>query len=305
MCGLAEAELTDSGLVRSVPYEKSCVEARRVSALQADEGFVCRVRTGHRPVTRRRSLAVLPEFGTRAIAMFALCVTCTAAVAGPPFLTDDPEPVDLHHAEINLIAQQSRATAGRAGTVSGEVNIGCAAETQCHFAVPVAFDQAAGMPSRAGFGDVEIGVKYRFLDRRDDGWSAAVYPTLLLPTGDAGRGLGNGRAQLLLPLWVQRSFGPWVWDAGIARLINRASGARDSWFTGLLARRSFGDRFSLGAELFHHTATAVGERSTAGFNVGAMVSVSPNHNLLISAGRGVAHVEANRGSIFVGYQLEL
>lgn len=248
---------------------------------------------------------MLPELGTRAIAVFVLGVACTAAVAGPPFLTDDPEPVDLHHAEINLIAQQSRATRGRAGTVSGEVNIGCVAETQCHLAVPVAFDRPAGGPSRAGLGDVEFGVKYRFLNRPDDGWSAAVYPTLVLPTGDADRGLGNSRAQLLLPLWVQRSSGPWNWDAGIAHLINHAPGARDSWFTGLLARRSFGDRFSLGAELFRRTATAVDERSTAGFTVGAIVSVSPHQNLLISAGRGVTHVEANRGLLFVAYQLEL
>jgi hypothetical protein len=263
------------------------------------------VRTGHHPVTRRRSLAILPELGKRASVIFALGVSCTAAIAGPPFLTDDPDPVGLHHVEINLITQQTRANAGRAGTVSGEVNIGCAAETQCHLAVPAAFDHPAGGPSQAGLGDGEIGVKYRFLNRPNDGWSAAVYPTLVLPTGDAGRGLGSGRAQLLLPLWVQRSSGPWSWDAGIARLINRAPSARDSWFTGLLARRSFGDRFSLGAELFRRTATTLGEAPTAGFNVGAIVSVSTHQNLLISAGRGVTHVETNRGSIFVAYQQEL
>lgn len=113
------------------------------------------------------------------------------------------------------------------GTVSGEVNVGSAAETQCHFAAPAAFDYPAGGTSRAGLGDVELGVKYRFLDRHEVGWSAAVYPTLVLPTGDASRGLGNGRAQCLLPLWVQRSSGEWSWDAGIARLIDRAPKARD------------------------------------------------------------------------------
>jgi hypothetical protein len=241
----------------------------------------------------------------RAIAMFVLGVACNAAMAGPPFLTDDPEPVDLHHVEINAIAQQTRAATGRAGNVFGEVNIGCAAETQCHVAVPVAFDRPAGGSPSAGLGDAEVGVKYRFLNRPDDGWSAAVYPTLVLPTGDASRGLGNGRAELLLPLWVQRSSGPWSWDAGIAWTLNRAPGARDSWFNGLLARRSFGDRLSIGAELFHRTSSAVGEPSTTGFNLGAIVNVSPSQNLLISAGRGSTHVETNRFSMFLAYQLEL
>lgn len=253
----------------------------------------------------RRGLEMTLELGIRAITMFVLGVACTAAGAGPPFSTDDPEPVDLHHVEINLIGQQTHAVSGRAGSVSGEVNVGCAAETQCHVAVPVAFDHPGGGPSRAGLGDVEFGVKYRFLNRTGDGWSAAVYPTLALPTGDAARGLGNGRAQLLLPLWVQRSSGKWNWDAGIARLINRAPNARDSWFAGLLARRSFGDRLSLGAELFRRTSTAVGQPSAAGFNVGAIVNVSLHQNLLISAGRGLTHVETNRCSMFLAYQLEL
>ena len=237
--------------------------------------------------------------------VLALGIASGAAVAGPPFLTDDPEPVDLHHAEINVIAQQVRAADGRGGSASGEVNVGCAAETQCHVAVPLAFDHPAGGTSQVGLGDLEFGVKYRFLDRPDDGWSAAVYPTLDLPTGDTRRGLGNGRAQLLLPLWVQQSSGPWSWDAGIARLVDRAPDARDSWFAGLLAQRAFGDRLSLGAELFRRTSTAIGQPSSAGFNIGAIVNVAPRQNLLVSAGRGLTHVETNRCSMFLAYQLEL
>lgn len=238
-------------------------------------------------------------------AVVALGVACTAAVAGPPFLTDDPQPVDLHHAEINVIAQQARTDGGRGGSASGEVNVGCAAGTQCHVAVPIAFDHPGGGSPRAGLGDIELGVKYRFLDRPDDGWSAAVYPTLDLPTGNPRRGLGNGRAQLLLPLWVQRVFGAWSWDAGVARLVDRAPDARDSWFAGLLAQRSFGEALSVGAEVFRRTSTAAGEPSAAGFNVGAIVNIAPNQNLLVSAGRGLTHVETNRSSMFLAYQLEL
>jgi hypothetical protein len=197
-------------MFRSISYEESRAEARRVSKLPAVEGSVYGVWAGSRSVTGRCDQAMAS--GMRAIAMVVLGVACTAAVAGPPFLTDDPEPVDLHHVEINAIAQQTRAATGRAGSVSGEVNVGCAAETQCHVAVPVAFNLSDVGPARAGLGDAELGVKYRFLNRPGDGWSAAVYPTLVLPTGDASRGLGNGRVQLLLPLWVQRSSGPWSWE---------------------------------------------------------------------------------------------
>ncbi len=241
----------------------------------------------------------------RITVLLTLVASVGTAIAGPPFLTDDPAPVDLHHAEINLIAQQIRAANGRGGSVSGEINLGCAAQTQCHVGVPVAYEHAAGGSSHFGLGDIEVGVKYRFVDRPDDGWSAAVYPTLGLPTGDARSGLGNGRAQLLLPLWVQRSSGPWSWDAGVARLINRATGARDSWFTGLLVQRSFGETLSLGAEVYRRTSTAQETPAVAGFNVGAIVAVAAHQNVLVSAGRGLTHVGTNRCSMFLAYQLEL
>ena len=227
-----------------------------------------------------------------------------AAHAGPPFLTDDPEPVDRGHAEINLIAQGTRTGAGRGGSVQAELNLGCARETQCHVALPVAAERPIGGPTQAGLGDAEVGAKLRFLDRPDDGWSAAVYPTLFLPTGDAHRGLGNGRAQLLLPLWVQRSLGAWNLDVGSSLLVNPAPAARNSWYTGVLAQRAFGDRLSVGAEVFHRSSPAIGERASSGFNVGAIMHLAAHQNLLLSLGRGLTNVDANRGSIFLAYQLE-
>lgn len=105
----------------------------------------------------------------RAIAMLVVGVACSAAIAGPPFLTDDPAPVDLHHVEINFSHHHSRAAAGRSGSDSGEVNVGCAVETQCHFAVPVAFNHSAAGSSQAGLGDV--------IDTRDDKSVLQLAPT--------------------------------------------------------------------------------------------------------------------------------
>jgi len=262
-----------------------------------------RVVRGRRP-TARAAPGALDRPG-RFPLLLVLCLVAAAAHAGPPFLTDDPQPVDVRHAEINAIYQETRSSDGRSGAMSGEVNYGCARETQCHLALPAAWARPGAGAFRAGLGDVELGVKYRFLDDDEAGWSAAIYPTVMLPTGDASRGLGNGRAQLLLPLWVQRSAGPWSLDAGIGWLANPARDARNSWFAGLLAQRSFGDRFSLGAEVFRKSSAAPGQPSSIGFNVGAIVNVDSHHNLLFSAGRGLSGMQTNRRSIFLGYQLEL
>jgi hypothetical protein len=148
-------------------------------------------------------------------------------------------------------------------------------------------------------------VKYRFLNLPEVGVTAAIYPTAFLPTGSASRGLGNGGAQVLLPVWLQKTSGPWALDAGVGYTLNQAAGARSTWFTGVSLLRSFGDRLRLGAELFHRTATADDVPQTTGFNVGAILKLSESGNLLASFGRGLQGSTANRGSLYVAYQLEL
>lgn len=241
----------------------------------------------------------------RPLVLATLLCVCSLVYAGPPFLTDDPVPVEPHHTEVNLALQGSRTSEGASGSFAADVNHGCAKETQCHVAVPIAFSRAAGHGMQTGIGDVELGVKYRFINQADSGFMAAVYPTLFLPTGDACRGLGNGRLQVWLPLWVQKSAGPWTWDAGAGYLTNPAPGARSSWFFGLLAQRSVGEHLKVGAEVFHRTPVADDVPHTTGFNVGATVKVAKDRNLLFSIGRGVRRVPFDRSTFYLGYQLEL
>jgi hypothetical protein len=240
----------------------------------------------------------------RTLALAALSC-CAAAQAGPPFLTDDPEPVARHHAEINLAWQQTRSDADRSGTVGADMNFGCAEQTQCHVAIPAGYSTSAGLGMQMGTGDAELGVKYQFLNQPDRGLTAAVYPTVFLPTGSAARGLGNGRVQLLMPLWLQKSSDPWTWVGGVSYLVNPALGARNSWYFGLLAQRAVSDHLTIGAELFHRTALTQNGPPTSGFNLGAIVKMSAKRNLLASIGRGVQGLGANRLSLYLGYQLEL
>nr|WP_242529065.1 transporter [Ramlibacter ginsenosidimutans] len=257
------------------------------------------------PVQNPRSTCRAALSSGKSILLTLLTCCCAIAHAGPPFVTDDPVPVDRHHTEVNLALQGTRADAGRTGTLSADVNYGCARELQCHIALPLAFASSPGAGWQAGVGDIELGAKYRFFNRQEDGWMAAIYPTVFLPSGAASRGLGNGHAQVLLPLWVQKASGPWTWDAGAGYLVNRAADARNSWYLGVLAQRSFGEGLSLGAELFHRTPLAQDAPSTSGFNLGATVKLSDTRNLLVSVGRGFQDVAANRFSFYAAYQLEL
>jgi hypothetical protein len=92
------------------------------------------------------------------------------ACAGPPFLTDDPEPVAAGHWEVYGASQWSIARHAASGTSPRlEVNYGAVPELQLHAIVPAVL-----------------------------AWSSG---SRLLPTGSASRGLGSGKVRAFLPLW--------------------------------------------------------------------------------------------------------
>src|SRR5271154_6706518 len=85
-----------------------------------------------------------------------------AAFAGPPFQTDDPDPVAYRHFEMYAFELSDGTTAG--GTTlavpSYEVNYGVVPNVQLHLVVPVAavFPPDSG-PVHYGIGDTELGAK--------------------------------------------------------------------------------------------------------------------------------------------------
>jgi subtilisin family serine protease len=70
-------------------------------------------------------------------------------MAGPPFRTDDPEPVDLGHWEVYGFTAGTHVRGDTAGTLAGvEVNYGAAPNLQLHMVAPLAFDRTSGSPSQ-------------------------------------------------------------------------------------------------------------------------------------------------------------
>lgn len=226
------------------------------------------------------------------------------AYAGPPFQTDDPEPVDLHHIEVNVASQQTLTVAGRSGTRPlVEMNYGALPDVQLHVAAPLAFNNPTQGIRQSGLGDAEVGVKYRMVQESEATPMVAIYPTYLFPTGDAQRGLGNGRYQTYLPVWLQKSWGTWTCIAGAGYWINHGPMARNNWFAGWLVQRRVGQQLTVGAELFHRSEQTVGQGESSGFNVGGIFDLSEHHHLLLSIGRGLQNREAtNRVSSYLAYQ---
>ncbi len=230
-----------------------------------------------------------------------------SAWAGPPFRTDDPEPVEYHHWEIYTFSQATHIKGDTAGVLPGlDMNYGLIPEAHFHVTTPFMFDKADGSDTQSGYGDTEIGMKCRLIKEEENGWrpQIAIYPAVDLPTGDKDKGFSTGREREFLPVWLQKSFGVWTTYGGGGYWINPGEGNKDYWFFGWTLVRKVNDKLRLGGEIFYLTADAVEGISSSGCNLGVTYDLTENHHLLFSAGRGIQHVATtNEFSYYVAYQL--
>ncbi len=230
-------------------------------------------------------LWILALFGL----VLALGFAARPAHAGPPFITDDPEPVDLHHWEVYAFSAGAFDQHGSTGVgPSVEVNYGAAPNLQLHVIANLAYDNAPGEGGQFGLGDTELGAKYRFITPGDQDWfpQVGVFPLVELPSGDARRGLGAGYVQAFLPLWIQKDFGKWTTYGGGGYWINPGPGNRNFWYAGWLLQRQVTDKLMLGGEVFHATSSMDGRRDSSGFNMGGQYDLTEHDHLLFSIGRG-------------------
>lgn len=244
------------------------------------------------------------KFSACAIAALSLLATSRLALAGPPFLTDDPEPVDYQHHEFYVGSQQTKTADGRVGTLPHfEYNYGAAPNVQLHVIVPFAFNSPADGSRQSGLGDVELGVKYRFLQETESRPMVGIFPIVVTHTGDADKGLGNGATQVFLPLWLQKKLGDWQSYGGGGYWINHATDTKNHWFFGWQLQKEISEHVTLGGEIFHSTEQVPGQGSSTGFNLGGSYNFDEHNHLLFSAGKGLTNAEAtNKFSSYLAYQ---
>jgi hypothetical protein len=214
------------------------------------------------------------------LAAAALLLIPAAAAAGPPYDTDDPEPTELHHWEIYNFAAGDRTEGITGGQAGLDLNYGALPGVQLTATLPLDYETGAG--TRISRGDLEVGLKYRFLNREKEGFSVAVFPRLILPT--AGKGFGTGRVQVLLPVWAQKDLGPWSVFGGGGYTINAGAGNRDFWLGGLAVTRTMSRRLLLGGEVTRQGPDTVGVGATTTLGFGGIWSVKAPFSILASAG---------------------
>jgi len=209
------------------------------------------------------------------------------AQAGPPFVTDDPEPPPSGGWEINVPFILER-TPGKTEMDAPlfDFNYGLPdIQLKLEFPIKIVHDDSDG--TMAGAGDLLLGGKWRFLNNEPLQLQLGIYPQLLLPTGDHARDLGEGRTAFVLPLVAQKNWEKWTLYGNVGFWWQTAAETRNYVYAGAVLEREIDERLTLGVELFGNSPKDRRSRSDVAFNLGGTWKLSKHLNLLFAGGRDI------------------
>jgi hypothetical protein len=148
--------------------------------------------------------------------------------------------------------------------------------------LPLTFSHERLAGWRGGSGDVELGVKYRFIDDKKAGFSAAIFPRAILPTASHSPG---EKTRMLLPLWLGKDFpGGTSLFGGGGYEFNPGPGNRNFWQAAVAVTHDLNKTVSIGGELaWQQPDTTDGTNQTRA-GVGSIVKLSDHYALLVSGG---------------------
>ncbi|WP_348269667.1 transporter [Edaphobacter paludis] len=245
------------------------------------------------------------------ILFFALAASRLRA-QGPPYQTDDPVPVDLHHYEFYIFGSTDGTPVETDSTGPAiEFNWGAIPRVQLHAILPwgsinpsnnpIYLPGGTG-PSAFGLTDMELGAKIAYIKESKYIPQIGTFTMFEIPTGSYDKGLGVGKVWYKLPLWFQKNIGHWLLDGGAGETIVPQTQYRNFPYGGFLVKYTFGERLELGSEVFAHGregfATPQTEASTM-IDLGVVYHLKHHEGeqLLFSYGHSVAGQTENYGYV--------
>jgi hypothetical protein len=237
----------------------------------------------------------LREKTLRVAALLLLCCavmsgTVISALAGPPYLTDDPEPTDYQHFEIYTFTNGTAMRDGTSGEGGIDFNYGGAPNLQLTATVPAGHNIPASGPSAWNLSNIELAAKYRFLTQQNFGLDVAIFPRVFLPS--VSPAVGEPHASFLFPLWVQRDWGQWSAFGGGGCEINRGGDSENFCLMGAVVTRQITPTLQVGLELFHQTPDTQGSDATTSIGAGVRYDLNENFHLLGYLGRGIQNADS-------------
>jgi hypothetical protein len=239
-------------------------------------------------------------------AFFVALLAPAIAIAGPPYLTDDPQPTEPGHWEIYNFVQSTAAYGALHGEAGLDLSYGGAEDLQLTAVLPIGFDNENGFSAsgtRTGTGMIELAAKYEFPRQTGGGWlpDVSIFPRFLIPTE---RNFGYDHTDIFLPIWAEKDFGPWSVFGGGGYELNPGHGARNFWQGGIAVNRRLSTQLRLGVEVYGQTSDTVALDGYTAVNFGATYKLVEHWSLLASAGPTWTHGGGHGGVFYLSLKAD-
>jgi len=227
------------------------------------------------------------------------------AQGGPPMVTDDPGTPGNGHWEINLGAISSRDLSGRRELAAPDfdINYGWGEHIQLKADIPWTTAHDPGQTSRAGLGEGDFGVKWRFVDEETSGYALSTYPQYshAMLGSSTRRGITGAGHSFFLPLELSADVGH---GFSIASEVGRnfvSDGGKNEWVAGFVLQHDCAEGLECLAEI--HQTQVAREHQTL-LNFGVHWKLQQSLTLLAAAGRelGTRTEERLQSLVYVGLQ---
>ena len=203
---------------------------------------------------------------------------------GPPYNTDDPEPVNFRHWEYYISSINNNQHNVWSGTSPHfEINFGLVPNVQVHLLMPVNYFFSRHQGSGLGYADTEFGIKYRFVQETENSPQIGTFPIVEIPTIKNSE-FSDGKTKLYIPIWMQKSWGKLTTYGGAGYWINPVTGNKNWIFSGWEIQYNFSKTLTIGGEIYYHSASTKDTKSEMGFNVGGSVNPTEKFHIIFSVG---------------------
>ena len=225
------------------------------------------------------------------------------AQGGPPLVTNDPGTPGNKNWEINLGAMQVlRHNTDEVQIPQIDLNYGVGDRIQLTYEVPYVWQSATGQPNATGWSNGFPGVKWRFLDGGEHGWSMSTFPQIEIrgPQNSSKTGIADSGTRFLLPIEVTHPLGPLHLDfeVGYYFPLNSPNG-RNERILGLAMGHTLTKKFEAIGEVYNDEVMGAAPHDTY-FDGGGRYEFHKGLLLLFMAGRSFSGNSSGQPN-FIGY----
>ena len=235
------------------------------------------------------------------IVLLLYCFKEIYAQGGPPMNTDDPGTPDKGSWEINFsLNSDLKASEKELEAPLLDINYGYNERTQLKIEFPYFLAKTDDNQFRGRFGDVSLGVKYRFIEEEKTLVSFSIYPQVTLSTEE------NGLNEYLFPVQFEKNFGKVVLgaDFGYAYLKDDL----DFFENGILIGYEFSDKLEVMSELNFQVDRRTLKEFEGAINFGMRYEIGETFKFISSFGTGLISPDKDSRTkfmSFVGMQLNI